>query len=176
MDIHAPFISVTFYSIHTASEAQKLPIKWVPEFYFPGKSKKLTTNIHTVLKLTMHRPIHPFPLKSLLVLTHAKGQLYHLLVYDIKELRQLNWFSNRLRAGLKGFYSRQMSDFSLLHSIQSNLRAHSAFYLIGNSGNFHGVKWPWHEANHLPPPGTEVKNGGATTPVSYVFMAQCLID
>jgi hypothetical protein len=34
MDIQAPFIIVLFYSIQTASGAQKPPIKWVPQNLF----------------------------------------------------------------------------------------------------------------------------------------------
>jgi hypothetical protein len=40
---------------------------------------------------------------------------------------------------------------------------------------FPGVKRPGREADHSPPSGAEVKNGGAMHPLTHVFMAQCLI-
>jgi hypothetical protein len=51
-------------------------------------------------------------------------------------------------------------DFSLLHSVQTDSRAHLAAYPVGTGSSFRGVKLPGREAYHSPPSCAEVKNGG----------------
>jgi hypothetical protein len=57
-------------------------------------------------------------------------------------------------------------DFSLLHRGQTGSGAHSASYPMGTGGDSRGIKRPGREANHSPS-SAEVKNGGATPPLSH---------
>jgi hypothetical protein len=56
-----------------------------------------------------------------------------------------------------------VQDFSLLYSVQTGTGAHPASYPIGNPG----VNRPGCEADHSPPSTAEIKNCGATPPLSH---------
>jgi hypothetical protein len=63
-------------------------------------------------------------------------------------------------------------NFSLHHRIQTDSGAHPAFYPMDNRGSFPGgVKRPGREADHSPPPSTEVKKCLEISPLpQYAFM------
>jgi hypothetical protein len=62
-------------------------------------------------------------------------------------------------------------DFSLFHSVQTGRGAHPASYTMGA-----GAVSPGHEADQSSPSSAEVKNGGNTYTLPYVFIAWCLIN
>jgi hypothetical protein len=56
------------------------------------------------------------------------------------------------------FESRKGKDFSPVHVVQTDSGTHPASYLMRTEGSFpRGVKRPWLEADHSPPPSVEVK-------------------
>jgi hypothetical protein len=66
-------------------------------------------------------------------------------------------------------------NFSLRHHVQTDSRAHPAYYPMGTGVSL-GVKLPGREANYSPPSSAEVKNAWSyTSTPPYVFMAWCLI-
>jgi hypothetical protein len=48
-------------------------------------------------------------------------------------------------------------NFSLYHRVQNGSGAHQASYPMRTRGLSLGVKRPWREADHSPPPSAEVK-------------------
>jgi hypothetical protein len=58
-----------------------------------------------------------------------------------------------------------LRDYSPLHSVQTGSGAHPASNLLRTVAHSPGVKRLGHEDDGLPRPSTEVKNGGAITPL-----------
>jgi hypothetical protein len=56
---------------------------------------------------------------------------------------------------------------SFLYSVQTGSGTHPGSYPMDTRGGFPGVKRQEHETDHLPPSSTEVKNGGAISPLLY---------
>jgi hypothetical protein len=73
-----------------------------------------------------------------------------------------------LPAGEPGFYFRlrQRIFFSRVHTF---FEAHPASYTVGTCGFFPGVKAAGREADYSPSCSTEVKNGGAITPLLHIL-------
>jgi hypothetical protein len=68
-------------------------------------------------------------------------------------------------------------DFSLFHSVQTNLASIQPPIQWVMGALFPGVKWQGRETYRSPPSSREVKNGAAISPLPpYVFMARCLIN
>jgi hypothetical protein len=65
------------------------------------------------------------------------------------------------------FESRQGEDFSFFHNAQTGFGAHPAPYPVGAWTLSPGVKQPRREANHSPPSGAKVMNGGAIPPLPH---------
>jgi hypothetical protein len=60
--------------------------------------------------------------------------------------------------------------FSIPHGVHTDSGVHQAAYPVGNGGDFPGVKWPGHEADHSPPSSAEVKNGGAIPTLTHMYI------
>jgi hypothetical protein len=67
------------------------------------------------------------------------------------------------------FDSRQVKDFSSLHSAQTDSGPHPPSYPMGTVGDFPESKAPGSEADHSPPPSGEVKSGGAMRTLLYMY-------
>jgi hypothetical protein len=76
----------------------------------------------------------------------------------IVRLRATDWTAG-------GFDSREVHDFSLLHSAQTGSAAHLTSYPKCGGCDPPGVWWSGREADHSPPSSDEVKNDGATPPL-----------
>jgi hypothetical protein len=77
------------------------------------------------------------------------------------------WYSAGLRAGWSGFrVPAGAGNFSLHHRVQTGSGAHPASYPMSTRGCYPEVKWREREADHSPPPSSEVKKawGYTSTP------------
>jgi hypothetical protein len=57
----------------------------------------------------------------------------------------------------------------LLGRPRARSRACPAFYTLGTGSSFLGVKQQWHENDHSPPSGAEIKIEGAVSPFHIYF-------
>jgi hypothetical protein len=121
---------------------------------------------------TFSPPKHCYPLRLGGVMTQkttisppCKPQILHIFLCSVG-------YNDGLRAGYLGFGSRQGQNVSLLSSAQAGSGAHPASYPVGTGSFFPPVvKWPGREADHLRPPNSEMKNGGAVPPLPHVVIA-----
>jgi hypothetical protein len=88
-----------------------------------------------------------------------------------REPGRLSWYSDKLRAGQLWFDSRQGQEIFLYRTVSRKALGPTQppIQLVPRALS-PGVKRPWREADHSPPPTVKVKNGGAKSPLSHTSL------
>jgi hypothetical protein len=74
------------------------------------------------------------------------------------------------------FHPRKKQDFSILHSVQTDIWPHTASYPIGMVAPSLGVKWLGRESDHSPPSIAKVKKVEQHLHSLHALMAYFLIN
>jgi hypothetical protein len=127
----------------------------------------------TVRGLEEGRKLIQSDLRQVLLITQL-FVIFILYLYTVREsslvARRRN---NTYREVLDMGYTARVrfpawQDFSLLLGVQTGSGAQPASYPMGSGGDFPGVEWSGHEADHSPASSAVIKKGGAIPPVPHM--------